>query len=227
MKHSAIDLTALTICALLSCNASSQVATSTQNIGQGQAGPSLAETIAFMNRSVSQESSYVTSANTCEVSILRNHLYVFVLPSSTYVKSVDSYGASHYGFKWDTIEEKYQLIQFQLSDIDPDSIKSKAVPSEQFIKSRDIDANPKELDSPDLVMVMFNTRNSENLIQRGGLKKTVDGQSLEANFEQKINFSFIVFESKDRAERFVTAFKHATKLCGGKSSDFAPTPSIR
>ena len=29
---------------------------------------------------------------------------------------------------------------------------------------------------------------------------------------------------KDRAERFVTAFVHAVNLCGGKPSDFAPTP---
>ncbi len=240
MKHFAISVllirsALLAICALQGRNATCQQTMPTsqrspstiQDRGQRQEGPSLADTIAFMNRSVSQESSYITSANTCEVSILRNHLYEFSLPSGTYVKSIDSYGVSHYGFKWDSIEEKYQVIQFQLSDIDSDSIKSKAVPSNQFLKSHDVDENPKELDSPDLVMVAFSTRNSENLIQNGGLKKTADGRSLEANFEKNTNFSFIVFESKDRAERFVTAFNHAAKLCGARSSDFAPTPSIR
>jgi hypothetical protein len=35
---------------------------------------------------------------------------------------------------------------------------------------------------------------------------------------------FVVFESVERAERFVTAFVHATRLCGGKPSDFPRAP---
>jgi S1-C subfamily serine protease len=37
------------------------------------------------------------------------------------------------------------------------------------------------------------------------------------------NFGVLIFLSKDRAERFVTAMKHAVTLCGGKESPFAPT----
>jgi S1-C subfamily serine protease len=37
------------------------------------------------------------------------------------------------------------------------------------------------------------------------------------------NFGLYIFLSKDRAERFVTAMKHAVTLCGGKESPFAPT----
>jgi S1-C subfamily serine protease len=37
------------------------------------------------------------------------------------------------------------------------------------------------------------------------------------------NFGLLIFLSKDRAERFVTAMKYAVILCGGKESPFAPT----
>ncbi len=39
------------------------------------------------------------------------------------------------------------------------------------------------------------------------------------------NFGVLIFQSSDRAARFVTAMKHAVMLCGGKVSPFAPAPT--
>jgi len=47
----------------------------------------------------------------------------------------------------------------------------------------------------------------------------VDFQDTDGSMK---NFGFHIFLSKDRAERFMTAMKHAVTLCGGKVSPFAP-----
>jgi V8-like Glu-specific endopeptidase len=50
----------------------------------------------------------------------------------------------------------------------------------------------------------------------------VNFQDADGSFK---NFGFLIFLSQDRAERFVTAMKHAILLCGGKAGQFAPTPA--
>jgi hypothetical protein len=185
-------------------------------------GPTLAETIAFMDRSVKPENSYVSTANHCEVNILRNNQRLFGLPQSTYVKSTDSYGVKHYGFKWLIIKDDPRVIRFSFAEIDPASINSRVAPSPEFIGKHDLDANPKGIDNSDLTVVWFNARNSEKSIETGHFKQAND---TTPTFDREGSMEFIVFESKDRAERFVTAFVHAVELCGGTPSDFAPTPS--
>jgi hypothetical protein len=194
-----------------------------------QQGPTLEETLLFMNNSVAPENSYVSSANHCEAEIVRNQLYTFAIPTGTYVKSTDQYGIPHSAITWMVMGETAQFIRFNFQSIDPKSIKSKAVPSNQFLKDHDVDNHPEALKYPDLMAVFFKAANSENSIEFGKLpahdsKSSASGFQVPV-FDQKNAAAFIVFESQDRAERFVTAFVHAVELCGGKGSDFAPTPS--
>jgi hypothetical protein len=190
-----------------------------------QEGPTLQETIAFMNKSVAPERGYVTSANGCELYLTRNSRYLFGLVTSVYIKSKDESGIEHYGFRWSIYEETPRVARFKLGAIDPDSIVSKAVPSPAFIKEHDVDEHPDELKESDLVVVNFSTANSEKSIEIGTFKNLEVGKPVSPVFDQEKALDFIVFESKDRAERFVTAFVHAVKMCGGKSSAFPPTPS--
>lgn len=190
-----------------------------------QQGPTLKETIAFMNRLVAPEGGYVTIVSDCELYVTRNRRYLFALATSTYVKSKDDYGIEHYGFKWSIFEEPPHVARFKLDSIDPDSIVSKAVPSPKFIKEHDVDEHPDELKEPDLMVINFSTTNAEKSIEIGNFKDLEVGKPVSPVFDQKRALDFIVFESKDRAERFVTAFVHAVKVCGGKSSLFPPTPS--
>jgi hypothetical protein len=190
-----------------------------------QQGPNLDETISFMNNSVGPEDSYVTSVNDCELYVTRNRHYTFALPQSTYVKSTDGLGIPHYGFKWLIVEEPPRVARFRLSTIDPNSIKSKAVPSAAFVKEHDVDEHPEALKHPDLLLVRFEAANSERTIEEGHFKGSDDGSSATPVFDQKQSMDVLVFESQERAERFVTAFVHAVNLCGGKGDLFPPTPS--
>ena len=75
------------------------------------------------------------------------------------------------------------------------------------------------------MLVTFETTNSAPSIELGNFRDAADGKTSAPVFDQKKDMALIVFESKDRAERFVTAFVHAVDLCGGKGVEFAPTPS--
>ena len=119
------------------------------------------------------------------------------------------------------VKESPRIIRFRLGTIDLDSIKSKPVPSTQFIQERNVDEHPYALKQPDLMAVTFTTSDSEKTIEIGQVH---DGASSPV-FDQKLAMELLVFESKDRAERFVTAFVHAVELCGGKKNDSPPTPS--
>lgn len=194
---------------------------------QQQERPSLEETIAFMDTSVRPEQGSINSANSCEISLVRNRTYMFALPNGTYVKSTDQFGVPHTAIKWMVFEEPV-VTRFNFATIDPKSINSRAVPSPPFLKEHNVDENPSELKSADLMLVMFETANSTNSVETGhfpALEKGETARLMLPVFDHKTSAGYIVFESKDRAERFVTAFIHAVKLCGGKSSDFAPTPS--
>jgi hypothetical protein len=197
-----------------------------QHTGESQQQePSLTETISFMDRSVQPESGSVSSVNSCEVYVVRNGRYTFALPKSQYVKSTDALGVPHYGIKWMVVEEPPRVIRFNFATIDPSSINSIPVPSVAFLKEHDLDEHPWERKEADLMLVSFNTTNSTNSIEDGHFNVSSEGKVVSPVFDHQASMNFIVFESKDRAERFVTAFVHAVELCGGKGSDFAPTPS--
>jgi len=190
-----------------------------------QQGPTLQDTIAFMNTMVAPEDGFIDSINDCEFTGVRNREFVFGFVTSTYVKSKDEYGIEHYGFKWTFYADSQRFIRFKLGDIDPDSIKSKRHPSLAFVKEHDLDEHPEKIDQADLFVVEFFTPNYEKKIEIGSIKDIGDGKNKSPVFDQKRGGDFFVFESKDRAERFVTAFVYAVKICGGKSSMFQPTPS--
>ena len=197
----------------------------TSAIPSSQQGPTLQDTIAFMNTMVAPEHGFINSENDCEFPAVRNKEYLFGLVTSTYVKSKDEYGLEHYGFKWNFYADSQRFIRFKLGDIDPNSIKSERHPSLAFVKEHDLDEHPEEIDQADLFVVNFSTPNFEKKIEIGSIKDVGDGRNVSPVFDQKRALDFFVFESKDRAERFVTAFVYAVKMCGGKSSMFQPTTS--
>lgn len=206
----------MTAASLRGQNSSTADATSTQQ------GPTLAQTISFMNNSVAPEDGFVSSANDCELYFTRNRLFAFALPAGTYVKSTDLFGVAHYGIKWVVVEEPPRIYRFRLARIDPSSINSKPVPSVDFAKSHDGDL--EELKNPDLDLVTFDTANEEQAIEEGHFEDGATGLTSPV-FDKKASLEMLVFQSKDRAERFVTAFVHAVNLCGGTGSEFPPTPS--
>ena len=113
-----------------------------------QNSPSFIDTVQFLNRSVSAEQSSVSSANRCEIAIVRNRLYDLAIPSDTYLKSTDRYGVQHYGFTILVASEKYRVVQFRLENIDPGSIYSKSLASPKFVHEHDVDEHPDELATP-------------------------------------------------------------------------------
>jgi hypothetical protein len=116
------------------------------------------------------------------------------------------------GFKKDqygNVEPTYSVLQefsyrrISLGAIDPSTITSVSAPSLEYLgKMRDAHGEvlASDLEHSDQTAVSF---------------KDSDGSVK--------NLGIFIFLSKDRAERFVTAMKHAVTLCGGKESPFAPT----
>lgn len=187
--------------------------------------PNLDETISFMDGSVRPENTYIAlEKNHCAIEIARNKHYTFVLPHGTHVKSVDAYGVKHYGFTYAVIQElpSSNFVWISLSSIDPDSIKSYGAFSGEYITREHPDENPSALKHPNLTVVDFGTRNQEKTIREGS--SLSDNGTIVFNEKGSFSHGMLVFESQDRGERFVTAFVHAVNLCGGKTSDFAPTP---
>ena len=125
--------------------------------------PSLSDTISFLNRSLTPDGGVVTSANHCEIEIVRGKRHMFGSPTSTYTKSTYQNGLKHYGFKWTMYQENYQVTRFYASNIDTQSIRSSAVSSPEFVTKNDLDENPKLLDNPDLYSVQFKTQDLKPL----------------------------------------------------------------
>jgi hypothetical protein len=189
-------------------------------------GPNLDDTITFLNKMVSLEDSFVTTVNHCELYITRNRIYHFAIPQGTIAKGKDQYGIPRYSTKWMFVEEPGQVWRFNLKSIDPSSVNSKGVWSIQYLKQHEADSDDTNiLKEPDLTLVTFETSGSEKLIELGKFQHFQDGRSPTPLFDQKASMGMLIFDSKNRAEKFVTAFVHAANLCGGKGVDFAPTPS--
>jgi hypothetical protein len=116
------------------------------------------------------------------------------------------------GFKKDqygNLEPTYSVLQefsyrrVSLGAIDPSTITSASAPSLEYLgKMRDArgEVLASDLKHSDQTIVTF---------------KDSDGSVT--------NFGILIFLSEDRAERFVTAMRHAVTLCGGKESPFART----
>jgi hypothetical protein len=192
--------------------------------------PTFDVTLKFMNNMVEPEersisSRYLDSTGAsvgCTLEIANNGQHKAVVPSSTYVKSVDALGIKHYGFKYAILSEGQSFESVPLTDVDPTSVKSFSAASPELIEREKPDENPEALKNLDRSVVVFKTRTGEATIEQGS---STDSRGVIAYTEAPMRGGLLIFVSKDRAERFVTAFVHAVKLCGGKPGDFAPTPS--
>jgi S1-C subfamily serine protease len=125
-----------------------------------------------------------------------------------------------------------RYMSFALGDIDPSSIEAKvggydpSALSDFWDKHPRCEANPEcnheflgFLDSaPKLTAVQFHTTDLKPLIERGGCSVTSG-----CGLTETTGSVLILFKSKDRAERFVTALTYAVKSAGGKQDLFPPT----
>lgn len=150
--------------------------------------------------------------------------FTFFLPDGTR-KAKDQSGVPHAEFTFAEIEDGSQMERFQLNEVDPGSIKSHAGFSSEFILKHH-PVQPADLERPDITVVNFSTTDLKKTIEVGALKDAGAGDGTKVFNKTDSNSGWLfVFKSKDRAERFVTAFIHAVKLCGGKAADFPPTPT--
>jgi hypothetical protein len=193
-------------------------------VGQEKQGPDLKTTVEFMNRMVEPEHRIVSMANQCELEIVNNEAFTFYLPDGT-TGSKGRASAAHTEFTFAEIEDAFLAERFKLSDVDPSSIKSLGAASSEFI-AKHHPVQPADLETPDITLMNFGTVDRKKSIEVGGLKDSGRGDGTKTfNKTGDISSWLFVFKSKDRAERFVTAFVHAVKLCGGKPADFPPTPT--
>lgn len=142
-------------------------------------------------------------------------------------------------------------VRFSLGSIDPTSIQSKPGPydlnaapafwAKYPSKCQDDDQCLAEWKAffdtvPELTTVEFHTTDLNPAIDRGHFKprqtcshdEEIWKQSGSCGFDPVPDApaasTFIYFRDKDRAERFVTALRHAVKLSGGQPDLFPPTP---
>ncbi len=190
------------------------------------AGPPLDQTIAFMDAMLKVEDDSFEQPTPCFVVALQRSTYVYGLPEDYHIVETDSKGVGHYGFSWQMYKREPTVLQFPLGDIDPTTIVSAGVASITFIKEHRMGENLADLDNPDRTFVHFQTSNAKASLKYAawpaakGPKTEITGWNTSTN-------DMIFFRSRDRAERFVTAFRHAVTLCGGHESDFAPTKGLR
>lgn len=147
------------------------------------------------------------------------------------------------------VKKRPSYMTFNLGDIDPSSIQSSnggynAEALSQFWDQHpNCEANPQcsslELQFlksglHNLTEVSFKTADLKPTIEQGGLETQQACQDSEKNGSEcalkplptiTAASGIILFRDKERAERFVTAFTHAVKLCGGTPSMFPPTES--
>jgi hypothetical protein len=193
-------------------------------VGQEKQGPDLKTAIEFMNRMVEPEHRLISMVNRCELEIVNNSPYNFLVPVGT-KETKDDRGIPRAEFTWIAIGETYQAERISLGSIDPTSIKSTPVVSSEFIKKHH-PVQPSDFKHADLALVRFETSDLTDSIELGGFKDSGRGDGTEIfNKTSSVSNFFVVFQSEERAERFVTALVRATTLCGGKPSDFPPTPN--
>ncbi len=193
-------------------------AASTQN------GPSIKDTVEFMGRMVAPDGRTLT-AEGCSVTMVNTMLYTFAVADGKKLVRTPN-GLEHYEFTWTVAAPHEVVAEFKLADIDPSSLKSFGVHSPDAVVRAHLNENPENFKSSmDLWVVMLSTRNMQKSISSVQWSPTMaaDSTGVDANIAS-LN---IVFHSEDREGRFVTALTHAVQLCGGRPSDFAPTPTSK
>ena len=198
-------------------------------VASKQNGPSLKETVEFMDRMVTPEDRKI-DVKECLVTMASTSLYTFAIPSGTkLVRSAD--GLEHSELTWSIAKPPEVLAKFNLADIDPSSIKSDGVFSLKAVSrlTDEKENNPRAFKSAeDLTVVMLFTRDRHTSIYATQVDtQKADSAGHAVGVDVNLTGLFVVFESKDRAERFVTALTHAVQLCGGRASNFAPTPTSK
>lgn len=189
-----------------------------------KSGPSLNETLTFLDDSLKLEEG-TFSGHGCEVVTTQLSNIMWGVQEGPELK-VEKDGSSKVGYSWHVYQQKPVINGFSLKDIDPESIVSVGVFSIDFMKTHNVFDNPQALRNADLTFVPFKTRNEKQDIRFGSVPNALkDGDYVP--FDQSSSSGRFVFHQQERAERFVTAFRHAVVLCGGKPSDFARTPGIR
>jgi len=196
-------------------------------VASTQNGPDLKETVEFMGRMVAPDDRKIETKE-CIVTMTNTKVYTFALPSSVYLKSTDTYGIEHWGYRWRIAHPPEALARINLADIDPSSIKSYGAFSPEAVAYGDLDdkAGRAFKSAADLTVVQLFTRDRNRSIYATQWEKDkADSAGHVVGVDVHLTGMFVVFKSKDRAERFVTALTHAVQLCGGRASDFAPTPT--
>ena len=178
-------------------------------------GPNIEQTYAFLKTSLEAQGDQffdLPLANGhCDVVVNRETRYGYLLPDPP--------------SGWHVYVSYPEAAKFNLHEINPSSIHSTGILSTDYALAHKEDAYEKLLTSTDLYFVFFEARNGFNAIEVSTFKDQAKTPVTEVHFEEKRKGGSMIFTSKDRAERFVTAFKHAVDLCGGAPDDFPPTPS--
>jgi hypothetical protein len=216
--------------------------------GGAKSSPSLTDTLAFINRVLEQDSAGTFSeeastgtmenASGCNVSLIHQHLENVTIPSGT-KKIPGNYQTGvpdRYEYEWTVISPARNLrSDFNLKDIDPDSIKVVKVFSIEIVASRGDKTDPR-LPEPDRSIVMFSASNLVKAIHQRDFVDEEATKNLPDNGAGEIGFllepgtsmrlakdesaGLLLIQSNEWATRFASAFKHAVELCGGKPSAF-------
>jgi hypothetical protein len=111
------------------------------------------------------------------------------------------------------------LYTFNLRDIDPTSIKTWQQASQFYGLSCDLDPTHQTCDTEEME---FQTRNKEPLIdeETHAVFRKLKGSDRESSSKRKTFVIRFFFNDVQYAGRFVSAFRHAVTLCGGKKSTF-------
>jgi hypothetical protein len=202
--------------------------------------PSLADTVAFMNRVLEDEGAGdIRTAGNCDLLLVRYHLGNVTLPDGTtkFPGDYDKGIPDRYQLTWSIIDPALHLdSEFNLKDIDPNSINVNEVWSVEVIAAMEDKFDTRHLPSKDRSLIMFGTSNLVKAIQQTNFVDHVAVANAHETGAGDISFllqpgttdrltkyasgDVFLMYNNDRAVRFAKAFKHAVELCGGKPSAF-------
>lgn len=206
----------------------------------GGGSPSLSDTLDFINQALKEDSAgSMNEIGNCEVSLFHEHLENIAIPTGGLKKVTGNYQAGipdKYEPDWAFIDPATHLrSDFNLKDIDPDSIKADKVFSLKAAGNSGDSSNPR-LPTPDRSIVMFSTANLTKAIHETDFIDEDTVKNADTDGSGKISFllepgtsnrlekdessEMLLLENNDLAVRFAKAFKHAVELCGGKPSAF-------
>jgi hypothetical protein len=207
--------------------------------------PSLSDTLSFMNRSLEEDFAGSIESHGdsgCEVQLIRYHSEKVTIPHGLHkVEGNPRMGIpDRHSYEWAIIDPATHLrSDFNLKDIDPESIKANEVWSLKAIADMPDKFDPN-LPHPDRSIVFFKTSNlikaihARDFVDESTVKQAIDkagkggfgepGFLLEPGTKTRLakdqTGDIFLMESNNGAIRFTKAFKHAVELCGGKPSAF-------